>query len=41
MKITFKLINNEYVVTVNGCPHTFPTSKEAWEFIFNTRKEVA
>lgn len=41
MKITFKRINQQYVVTVNGCQHTFNTSKDAWEFVFNARKEIA
>lgn len=41
MKITFKRINQQYVVTVNGHSYTFATSKEAWDFIINTRKEVA
>lgn len=41
MKITFKRTNQQYVVTVNGIPHTFSTSRDAWEFIINTRKEVA
>lgn len=41
MRITFKRTNNEYVVTVNGCRHTFDTSKEACEFIDTLRKEVA
>ena len=41
MKITFKCTNNQYIVTVNGHSHTFDTSKEAWQFIINTRKAVA
>lgn len=41
MNITFKRINGEYVVTVNGHPHQFQTSRDAWEFIFKLRKEVA
>ena len=41
MRITFKRTNQEYVVTVNGHPYTFDSSKEAWNFIINTRKEVA
>lgn len=41
MRITFKCINNEYVVTVNGHPYSFASSKEAWQFIINARKEVA
>lgn len=41
MKITFKRTNQSYVVTVNGHPYTFATSKEAWQFIISTRKEVA
>ena len=38
MRITFKRTNQEYVVTVNGCPYTFDTNKDAWKFIFNLRK---
>lgn len=38
MKITCKRTNQSYVVTVNGCPHTFTSSRDAWEFIFNLRK---
>jgi hypothetical protein len=41
MKITFKRTNQQYVVTVNGCTYTFATSKDAWNFIINVRKEVA
>lgn len=41
MKITFKCINGKYTVTVDKVEQTFPTSKEAWEFIFDTQKEVA
>jgi hypothetical protein len=41
MKITFKRTYNEYVVTVNGRYYAFDTCKEACEFIFNIRKEVA
>ena len=41
MKITFKCINRQYVVTVNGHPHIFTTSNDALEFIINARKEVA
>ena len=41
MRITFKLTNGAYVVTVNGHPYEFTSSKDAWQFIINTRKEVA
>lgn len=41
MKITLTCKNGEYVVTVNGRPHIFYTSRDAWEFIFYVRKEVA
>lgn len=41
MKITFKRTHNEYIVTVNGRYFSFDTSKEACEFIFRIRKEVA
>ncbi len=41
MKITFKRTNGEYTVTVNDIPHIFDTSRDAWEFIFYLRKEVA
>lgn len=37
MKITFKRTNKQYVVTVDGCQHTFSTSKDACKFIFKTR----
>lgn len=38
MRITFKRTNQQYVVTVNGYPYTFDTSKDACKFIFNLRK---
>lgn len=38
MKITFKRINGEYTVTVNDIPHTFASSRDAWEFIFYLHK---
>lgn len=41
MKITFKHCYNEYIVTVDGRYFSFQTCKEACEFIFNVRKEVA
>lgn len=42
MKITFKRINGEYIVVVNGYVHIHcNSSKEAWEMIFALRKEVA
>lgn len=41
MKITFKRTNGQYTVTVDGCPHKFLSGKDAWEFIFYLRKEVA
>lgn len=41
MKITFKRINQQYIVTVNGFVHTFITSKEALTFIFAVNKEAA
>lgn len=34
MKITCKLTNQQYVVTVNGSPYTFTSSKAAWAFAF-------
>jgi hypothetical protein len=41
MKITFKRTNKKYVVTVDGRTYSFATSKEACQFIFDIRKEVA
>lgn len=41
MRVTFKRENGKYIVTVNGTVHTFDTHKDAWEFICETRKEVA
>lgn len=41
MKITFKRTYGEYIVTVNGRYYSFDTCKEACEFIFHLRKEVA
>ena len=38
MKITFKCTNQQYIVTIDGYAHTFATSKDAWNFIFNLRK---
>ena len=38
MRITFKRTNQQYIVTVNGCGHTFETIKDAWVFIFALRK---
>jgi hypothetical protein len=38
MKITFKCTDQQYVVTVNGHPYTFASSKDACEFIFSLRK---
>lgn len=38
MKITFKRTKGEYLVTVNGHPHTFNSGHDAWEFIFYLRK---
>jgi hypothetical protein len=42
MKITFKRINGEYIVVVNGDVNIHCNSfKEAWEKIFELQKEVA
>lgn len=41
MKITFKRTYGEYIVTVNGVYFAFDTIKDALEFIFKVRKEVA
>ena len=41
MRITFKRTNGEYIVSVNGYECTFETNRDAWEFIFYLRKEVA
>jgi hypothetical protein len=39
MKITFKRTNQKYVVTVDGYPTIFTSSKEAWGFIINLRNK--
>lgn len=41
MKITLTYKHGEYTVTVNDYPHTFYSSRDAWEFIFALKKEVA
>ena len=41
MKITYKRTKGEHIVVVNNCVHTFGSSKDAWAFIFDIRKEVA
>ena len=41
MKITFKRTNGQYTVTVNDHPYIFLSGRDAWEFIFYLRKEVA
>ena len=41
MRITCKYLKKQYVVTVNGITHTFKTSKDAWNFITKTRKDIA
>lgn len=41
MKITLKLKNQQYMVTVDGRPYLFLSHKDAWEFIFYLRKEAA
>ena len=40
-KVTFVRKNREYVVTVNGRPFIFYSFRDAWEFAFYMRKEVA
>lgn len=40
MRITFKRTNGEYTVTVNGWSHTFDSSLDAWEFIFDLQKSA-
>lgn len=37
MKITFKKVDNKYLVTVNGTIYLFDTCKAALNFIFNLR----
>lgn len=41
MKITLKRKNQQYIVTVDGRPYIFFSSRDAWEFAFYMRKEVA
>lgn len=42
MKITFKRINGEYIIVVNGFIHIHCNSSiEAWTTIFKLRKENA
>jgi hypothetical protein len=41
MKITLKLKDQQYMVTIDGRPYIFMSSIDAWEFIFAVRKEVA
>lgn len=41
MKITWTCTRQGYVVAVNGHRYTFTSSQDAWQFIINTRKEVA
>lgn len=40
MRITFKRIDNEYIVTIDGRYYSFGTCKEALDFIF-IRRELA
>lgn len=41
MKITLKFTNGEYIIVAGACTIHCTSSKEAWEIIFELRKEVA
>ena len=41
MRATMRVSQGKYIVTINHQTYTFASSKEACEFIFNKRKEVA
>jgi hypothetical protein len=41
MRVTMRISQGKYIVTINNNTYTFTSSKEAWEFIFNKHKEVA